>query len=58
MVAKVEFKYKGKLGGAGAYGYVPAVDLVDKLTDLIPGEIDDTLLDNWIKKLADKKTNA
>lgn len=55
---RIEISHKGTLGGAGAYGEVEAAMLVDAITDIIPGTMDDALLDDWAKKLLSKKTVA
>lgn len=54
--AELSFDYEGKLGGAKLTVYTDAVKLVDKITDLIPGEWDDKLLDSLAEKLLAKKT--
>lgn len=62
---KVEYKdgqiglsivHQGKIGGATVMAYVDAPALVDAITDIIPGETDDMLLDTWAQKLLSKKT--
>jgi hypothetical protein len=50
--------HKGTLGGAGAHVTVEAAMLVDAITDVIPGNWDDALLDDMAKKLLAKKTGA
>lgn len=56
-MVRIEGGYKGKGGGGGLFVYVDPAYLVDKITDLIPGETDDALLDEWAKRLLSKKTN-
>lgn len=51
-------KYEGKMGGADIVLHTDAVKLIDKLTDLIPGEWDDRILDNLAQKLLSKKTGS
>lgn len=55
---RLEIVHEGKLGGAGMYGEVEAAMLVDAITDIIPGTMDDALLDDWAKRLLSKKTVA
>ena len=54
--AVISFNYEGKAGGVRVEAYTDPVALVDKITDMIPGEWDDALLDNLAKKLLGKKT--
>lgn len=54
--AIVELNHEGTLGFAKIQVGLDAAKLVDKLTDLIPGETDDLLLDEWAKRLLSKKT--
>lgn len=54
--AVLSFDYSGKMGGAKIEAYVGLAELVDKITDLIPGEWDDTLLDGLAAKFLAKKT--
>lgn len=54
--AELSFSYEGKLGGAKITVFTDAAKLVDKITDMIPGEWDDTLLDGLAKKLLAKKS--
>lgn len=54
--AVLTFNYEGKMGGAKIEGHVSLAVLVDKITDLIPGEWDDTLLDGLAAKFLAKKT--
>lgn len=49
-------KHEGKLGSIELKGTLDAVILVDKITDAIPGEWDDTLLDPLVAKLMAKKS--
>lgn len=56
--AELTIAYGGKLGGAKLIAYVDLADLVDKITDLIPGEWDDMLIDNAVAKLLSKKSDA
>jgi len=55
--AIIELEHEGSLGFAKVQVGVDAVKLVDKLTDLIPGEMDDAILDKWVASLLTKKTN-
>jgi len=55
--AIIGLEHEGSLGFAKVEVGVDAVKLVDKLTDLIPGEMDDAILDNWVANLLAKKTN-
>lgn len=50
--------YQGKMGGVKIVGDTDLVKVVDKITDLIPGEWDDALIDNAVAKLLAKKSNA
>lgn len=50
--------HEGKLGSVKLEGSVGAAELVDAITDLIPGETDDALLDAWAEKLLAKKTDV
>ena len=52
---RVEVVHKGKIGGAGAYVEVDAYELVDAITDAIPGEMDDTFIDPIAQKMLAKK---
>jgi len=54
--AVIELEHEGTIGFAKIQVGVDAVKLVDKLTDLIPGEMDDALLDTWVARLVEKKT--
>lgn len=56
-MAKIVLVHEGELGGAKIEAYVSAVKLVDKVTDLIPGEWDDQLLDGLASKILSKKSN-
>ena len=56
--AVLSFNHEGKLGGVKVIAYTDAAKLVDKITDMIPGEWDDRLLDDLAKKLLSKKTVA
>lgn len=49
-------EYEGKLGGAKVSLFTDAAKLIDKLTDIIPGQWDDELLDGLAQKLLSKKT--
>lgn len=53
--AEIVASYEGKLGGAKIVLHADAADLVDKLTDAIPGEWDDRILDSLAEKLLSKK---
>ena len=55
---EISGNYEGKIGGAKVSLYTDAVKLVDKLTDVIPGDWDDALLDDLAAKLLSKKTGA
>ncbi len=48
--------HKGTIGGASVMGHIDAAALVDAITDIIPGDMDDALLDTWAQKLLAKKT--
>lgn len=54
--ALIEVEHEGKLGFAKVQVGVNAAQLIDKITDLIPGEWDDALIDDLAKKLLSKKT--
>lgn len=54
--AVLTFKHEGKLGFAELKAGVNAAQLVDKITDIIPGEWDDTLLDDLAARVLSKKT--
>ena len=51
----IKGEYDGKLMGAGAFIKTDLAKLVDKLTDLIPGDWDDALIDPLVEKLVKKK---
>ena len=51
-------KHEGKLGFAEFKVGSDAVKVVDKITDLIPGDWDDALIDNAVAKLLAKKTGG
>ena len=53
---RIEAKHEGKLGGAGLYAHTGLIELVDALTDLIPGEWDDRLIDPLVAKMLSKKS--
>ena len=53
---KLSVEYKGKLGGADLGVTVDAVQLIDAITDAIPGEMDDAIIDGLAQKLLAKKT--
>lgn len=57
MKAIIELHHDGSLGFATVQVGVELVKLVNALTDLIPGEIDDWILDKWMESLKKKKTN-
>lgn len=48
--------YQGKLAGASLAIEIEAVQLIDAITDAIPGEMDDAIIDSLAKKLLAKKT--
>ena len=54
--AVIALDYDGKYAGAKLEISLDAAKLVDKLTDLIPGEWDDALLDDLAKRLLSKKS--
>ena len=54
LVLRVE--HAGTLGSASFHVGVDAAKLVDALTDLIPGEWDDALLDDLAKRVLSKKS--
>ena len=54
--AELTVSYGGKMGGAKLVAYVSLAELVDKITDLIPGEWDDKILDGLAAKFLAKKT--
>ena len=52
-MAKISFDYQGKIGGAGAYGYVTTDDLIDAITAKTKNTVDDKigeLLKSALKK--------
>ena len=49
--------HAGKIGGAGAEIFVDGAMLIDAITDLIPGEWDDKILDGLAEKVLSKKTS-
>lgn len=55
---QLNIDHQGKIGGAGMYAHVDAYTLVDAITDAIPGEWDDALIDPIVKKLTAKKTGG
>lgn len=55
---KLTVTHVGKIGEAGAHIAADAALLVDAITDIIPGEWDDSLLDDLAKKMLSKKTGA
>jgi len=55
---EISVDYAGKLGGAGMYLKAEAVKVIDAITDAIPGEMDDAIIDSMAKKLLSKKTGA
>jgi hypothetical protein len=52
----IRAEYDGKMGGAGLYVKTDLAKLVDKITDLIPGEWDDAMIDPLVEKLLKKKS--
>ena len=54
--AVIAVEHEGSLGSAKVELRVDAVKLVDKITDIIPGEWDDALLDELAKKMLSKKS--
>lgn len=55
---KITVDYKGKLAGAGLFVEADAVQIIDAITDAIPGEMDDAIIDGMAQKLLAKKTGA
>lgn len=53
---RIEASYTGKGLRAGSFVEGDAVYLVDKITDAIPGEWDDELLDGLAEKILSKKS--
>lgn len=51
-------KNQGSIGGADLRLWTDAAKLVDAITDVIPGDWDDNLLDDLAGKLLAKKTGA
>lgn len=47
---KLSVDQKGSIGGAGAYVYGEAYEIIDAITDLIPGDWDDAMIDPIAKK--------
>lgn len=54
--AVISLEHVGALGSAKFEGKINAALLVDKITDLIPGEWDDKLLDDLAAKILVKKS--
>lgn len=54
---RIELSYKGEGGKAGMFVEGDAAYLVDKITDAIPGEWDDAVIDGMVEKLLSKKTS-
>lgn len=52
---KLEIVHAGSIGGAGAYVVADAYAIVDAVTDLIPGNWDDAVLDPLAKKFLSKE---
>jgi hypothetical protein len=55
---RIESNYNAEGVTAGAFIEVEAIYLIDQITDAIPGEMDDAVLDNLARKLLAKKTNG
>lgn len=53
---EISVSHKGTIGRASLAVAVDAAQLVDAITDVIPGEWDDALLDEMAQKLLAKKT--
>ena len=54
--AVISITHEGNLGSVKVEGKVNAALLVDKITDMIPGEWDDDLLDSLAVRLLSKKS--
>lgn len=55
-MAIVSISHEGKLGHVKLEAGISAVLLVDKITDMIPGEMDDMVIDKWVESLLSKKS--
>ena len=53
--AIIVLEHVGKLGSVKLEAKTDLATLVDKITDLIPGDWDDTMIDPLVAKLAAKK---
>ena len=54
--AVICISHEGALGYIKLEAGISLADLVDKITDLIPGEMDDAILDGWAQKMLAKKS--
>lgn len=54
--AILEIKHEGNLGSIKLEGKINAALLIDKITDIIPGEWDDALIDGMAAKMLAKKS--